>query len=260
VTRDENGHPLKVSGVCFDVTDMKEGAKKDLVKLNENLLRSNNDLKQFAYIASHDLQEPLRMVSSFLQLIEKKFDDKLDNEGKEYIKYAVEGSKRMYELLNGLLAYSRIETKGDKPREVDMNEVLNNVKSNLSLVIKETNAIIYSKPLPVIFADNEQMIRLMQNLIENGIKFSKGVPQITISSSDTGDQNIISVKDNGIGIESKYFERIFKIFQRLHGPENYKGTGIGLAICKRIVERHGGKIFVESEPGKGSTFYFTIPK
>ena len=260
VTRDENGNPVKVAGVCFDVTDMKEGAKKDLVKLNENLLRSNNDLQQFAYIASHDLQEPLRMVSSFLQLIEKKIDGKLDNEGKEYIKYAVDGAKRMYELLNGLLAYSRIETKGDKLCEVDMNEVLNNVKSNLSLVIKETNAIIHCKPLPTIFADNEQMIRLMQNLIENGIKFSKGVPQITLSSSETGDQNIISVKDNGIGIESKYFERIFKIFQRLHGPENYKGTGIGLAICKRIVERHGGKIFIESEPGKGSTFYFTIPK
>lgn len=258
VSKDRRGNPSIMTGVCFDVTEMKKDAEQGLIKLNEELLRSNNDLKQFAYIASHDLQEPLRMVSSFTQLLQQKYYDKLDDDGKEYIKYAVDGSKRMFELLNGLLAYSRIHTRGKEFVKVDMNEVLEKVKSNLSLIINETGCVIESTKLPVILADENQMIQLLQNLVENGIKFSVDSPVIRITSSRNDDHYLFSVKDEGVGIEQQYFEKIFRIFQRLYGPGEYKGTGIGLAICKRIVERHGGTIWLKSVPGKGSTFFFTI--
>lgn len=260
LNRDDQGKPLSLAGVAFDVTAMKEGAEKALIKLNEDLLRSNTDLQQFAYVASHDLQEPLRMVSSFTQLLQHKFHDKLGEEGNEFINFAVEGSKRMYELINGLLAYSRIQTRGKEFERVDMNEVLRKVKQNLSIAIEETGAFIRHDKLPVIFADENQMLQLTQNLIENSIKFRKGTPpQIRISHEQKEEDHLFSFSDKGIGIESQYFERIFRIFQRLHRVDEYEGTGIGLAICKRIVERHGGKIWVESAPGKGATFFFTIP-
>jgi PAS domain S-box-containing protein len=259
VTKDREGKPLNMAGVCFDVTGMKQGTEQVLLRLNEDLLRSNMDLQQFAYVASHDLQEPLRMVSSFTQLLELRYGDKLDEDGKEYIHYAVEGSKRMYELLNGLLAYSRIQTRGKEFTEVSMNDVLQKVIENLSLIVNETGAHIDISSLPVIMADESQMIQLIQNLIENSIKFSHGIPEITISARKNNDQHIFSVKDKGIGIEPQYFERIFRIFQRLHRSEEYEGTGIGLAICKRIVERHGGKIWIESAYNEGATFYFSLP-
>jgi PAS domain S-box-containing protein len=259
IVRNHEGTPLCMTGVCFDVTAMKKGAEQVLIRLNEDLLRSNTDLQQFAYVASHDLQEPLRMVSSFTQLIQQKYHDKLDRDGNEFIRYAVEGSKRMYELLNGLLAYSRLQTKAREFSDVDMDKVFEIVLDNLNLIIMESGATIKTGNLPVIFADENQMIQLLQNLIENGIKFRKGPPEINVSCKIEPPYYIFAVADNGIGIEPQYFDRIFRIFQRLHRIDEYGGTGIGLAICKRIVERHGGTIWVDSSAGKGSTFFFSIP-
>jgi PAS domain S-box-containing protein len=259
VNKYADGKPMSLIGVCFDVTWLREETEHTILKLNEELLRSNKELENFAYIASHDLQEPLRMVSCFTQLLSQQYQSILDDRAREYIYFAVEGSNRMYELLNGLLAYSRIHTKGKIFSQVDTNSVISDVTKNLSLKIKERNATIRVKNLPVIYADGTQMIQLFQNLISNALKFSPENPRITISSKFDKDEYCFSVKDNGLGIESQYFDKIFKIFQRLQPREKYEGTGIGLAICKRIVERHGGRIWLESEPEKGSTFYFTIP-
>jgi PAS domain S-box-containing protein len=260
ISRDENGDPVSITGVCFDVTAVRKGAEKVIISLNEELLRSNKELESFAYVASHDLQEPLRMVSSFTQMLEKRYADKLDQDAKEYIRFAVDGAKRMYELINGLLSYSRVQTKGKQFVIVDMNSVFDKVKRNLNLMISERNAALTEEDLPVLYADESQMIQLVQNLAENGIKFSPASPRVHFSASDEADHYLFSVRDEGMGIDPQYFERIFKIFQRLMPKEEYGGTGIGLAVCRRIVERHRGKIWVESEPGKGSTFFFTIPK
>jgi PAS domain S-box-containing protein len=257
--KNKRGKPLSLNGVCFDITSMKKGSEQVLIKLNEELLRSNRDLQQFAYVASHDLQEPLRMVSSFTQLLAHRYEDKLDDDAKEFIKFAVDGSKRMYALLNGLLAYSRVQTGGREFSRIRMNDVLDKVIQNLSLKIEEKNAFISVGNLPVLFADESQMIQLVQNLIENSIKFSIDKPEISISSIAKNGSHIFAVGDKGMGIEPQYYDRIFQIFQRLQLKEKYEGTGIGLAICKRIVERHKGTIWVESEPGRGSTFYFSIP-
>jgi PAS domain S-box-containing protein len=258
VNKYKNGKPMGLTGVCFDVTSMKKGTEKNLIKLNEELMRSNKDLEQFAYVASHDLQEPLRMVSSFTQMLEQRYRDKLDEDGREFIRYAVEGSKRMYFLINGLLAYSRVQTRGREFAKVKMNDVLGKVLRNLALKIEEKNISVISKNLPVVLADENQMIQLLQNLIENSLKFSSNNTRIHISVKPDSDNHVFSIRDEGIGIEKQYFERIFKIFQRLN--RDYVGTGIGLAICKRIVERHGGAIWVESEPGKGANFIFSLPK
>lgn len=260
VNKDKNGTPVSLTGVCFDVTDMKKGAEKALIKLNEELLRSNKDLEQFAYVASHDLQEPLRMVSFFTQKLAERYKDKSDQDTIAYVKFAVDGSKRMYDLINGLLAYSRIQTKGKKFSKVDMNDVFEKVTNNLNLKIKEKNVVVKIKKLPVVFADESQMVQLMQNLVANAIKFSNESTVINIAGKSGADEFIFSVKDEGIGIESQYFERIFKIFQRLVRAEEYEGIGLGLAICQRIIERHGGKIWLKSEFGKGTTFYFSLPK
>lgn len=259
-TYDNDGKPESITGVCFDITGMRRSTDQVLMRLNEELLRSNTDLQQFAYVASHDLQEPLRMVSSFTQLLELRYADKLDQEAVEYIRFAVAGSKRMYELLNGLLAYSRVQTKGRQFNNVDMNVVVRKVTENLNLIITEKGAVIKSKKLPVVIADENQMIQVVQNIIENSLKFSKDTPVISISATRENNEYVFSFKDKGIGIEKQYFERIFRIFQRLNRPDQYEGTGIGLAICKRIVERHGGRIWVNSEINKGATFYFSIPE
>lgn len=262
VNKDTRGKPASLSGVCFDVTEMKRGAEKVLIKLNEELLRSNKDLEQFAYVASHDLQEPLRMVSFFSQKLGDAYRDKLDQDAQDYIKFAVDGSKRMFNLINGLLEYSRVQTKGKKFGQVDMNDVVRKVINNLKLKIKEKNAVvnIITENLPVIFADESQMVQLMQNLVTNAVKFSRGTPLIEISAISSEDKYIFSIKDNGIGIEPQYYERIFKMFQRLVRTDEYEGIGVGLAICKRIIERHEGEIWVESEAGKETTFFFSIPK
>jgi PAS domain S-box-containing protein len=242
----------------IDITERKDAESKMNDLLNK-LTSSNKELEYFASVASHDLQEPLRMVTSFLQLLSIKYKDKLDKTADEYIHFAVEGAKRMYDLLNGLLAYSLVQTKGTAFVQVDTNLVMTNILKNFAFKIKEKNAIIEFDELPVLYADAAQMTQLFQNLIENSLKFTSGTPRIYISSKSYNDHYTFSVKDEGIGIESQYFEKIFRIFQRLL-PDEYDGTGAGLAVCKRIVERHGGKIWVESEIGKGSTFVFTILK
>jgi PAS domain S-box-containing protein len=256
----ENGLPVKMSGVCFDITEMKKGAEKALFRLNEDLLRSNKELEQFAYVASHDLQEPLRMVSGFTQLLARRYGDKLDQDAHEFINYAVEGAARMQLLINDLLEYSRIGTRGKAFTSVYMQNVLGKAIFNLHLKILEKNALVTNDDLPEIVADEGQMVQMMQNLIGNALKFCRDQPMIHISAIEKDDHFLFTVKDNGIGIESQYFNKIFQIFQRLHPRDEYGGTGIGLAICKRIAERHGGNIWVESRPGKGSTFYFTILK
>ncbi len=260
VKKDIGGKPLKMTGVCFDITEMKKGTERALFLLNENLLRSNKDLEQFAYVASHDLQEPLRMVSSFTQLLSKRYHDKLDKDAQEFIQFAVDGAIRMQLLINGLLEYSRVETRGNKFSLCSMQAILGQVIFNLNIKIAETSALITSDELPVVLADERQIVQLLQNLIDNAIKFCKTSPRIHISALEENHNYLFSVSDNGIGIEPQYFTRVFQIFQRLHSKEEFGGTGIGLAICKRIIDRHGGKIWIDSSPGKGSVFYFTIRK
>ncbi|MGB9978507.1 PAS domain-containing sensor histidine kinase [Methanobacterium sp.] len=238
-------------------------SEKNLKSLIEELKRSNEELQQFAYVSSHDLQEPLRTITSFTQLIERRYKDKLDSDADEFIEYIVEAAKRMQTLINDLLNYSRVATRGKEFELTDTEEILENTKSNLYASIKENSAEITSENLPEIMADKRQMIQLFQNLIGNAIKFKKPEipPKIHIKAHKDEDRNeyVFSVKDNGIGMEPQYAERIFIIFQRLHTRDEYEGTGIGLAVSKRIVERHGGHIWVESEPSAGSTFYFTLP-
>ena len=226
----------------------------------EELARSNAELEQFAYVSSHDLQEPLRMISSYLQLLQRKYQGNLDDKADKYIHFAVDGAFRMQNLINDLLEFSRVTTRAREPEPTDCEFVLNQVLSNLELYIKENKATVSHEPLPEVIADYTQMAQVFQNLIINGIKFhSKEAPKIHISAEKKANEWIFSVQDNGIGIDPQYSEKIFEVFKRLHKKEEYPGTGIGLAICKKIVERHGGHIWVESELGKGSTFYFTLP-
>jgi len=231
-------------------------------KRAEDLEKSNEELQIFAYVASHDLQEPLRMIGSYLGLLERRYKDKLDSDAKEFIDFAVDGAKRMQVLINDLLAYSRLSTKGKPFETVLFKDLINNVLKNLEMAIKDVDAEIVLTDLPEeVIADPVQISQLMQNLIGNSLKFCiDKKPVIEVKTEDKGTNWQISVKDNGIGIEPEYFDRIFVIFQRLHGKGEYQGTGIGLAVCKKIVGRHGGEIWVESELGKGSTFYFTILK
>jgi light-regulated signal transduction histidine kinase (bacteriophytochrome) len=201
------------------------------------------------------------MVASFTQLLQQRYQDKLDDDANDFINYAVDGATRMQGLINDLLIFSRVGTRGNPFKATDMNIILQDVLNNVTQSIKETEATITNDPLPVVIADDSQMIQLLQNLISNAIKFhGDEPPHIHVSGEVKANEWIFSVKDNGIGIDSKYFEKIFIIFQRLHKKEKYGGTGIGLAVCKKIVQRHSGKIWVESELGKGSTFYFTINK
>jgi len=238
----------------------KEKAEKELMKSLEDAERSNKDLEQFAYSASHDLQEPLRMVASYTQLLEKRYKDNLDDDAKDFIKYAVSGATRMQQLIDGLLSYSRIQTRGNPFQPTDCNSVVKQAISNLQIRIGEIHAIIESDDLPTVNADEIQLVRLFQNLVSNALKFQRNeIPRIQISASRQGNKWMFSLSDNGIGIDSNNKDRIFVIFQRLHGEEEYPGTGMGLAICKRIVERHGGQIWVDSDLGQGSAFYFTIP-
>jgi light-regulated signal transduction histidine kinase (bacteriophytochrome) len=201
------------------------------------------------------------MVASFTQLLQNRYQDKLDEDANDFINFAVDGATRMQNLINDLLIFSRVGTRGNPFKKIDMGAVLEGVIATFRQLIKETNATLTYNSLPMILADGSQMIELLQNLISNAIKFrTEEPPRIHVSGEVKADKWIFSVIDNGIGIDSQYFDRIFIIFQRLHKKDEFGGTGIGLAICKKIVERHGGKIWVESELGKGSTFYFSIPK
>ena len=272
----ETGEVIGVIGVSMDVTERRlaeEELKNHRDHLEElvnertseldnaiiDLKRSNQELEQFAYVASHDLQEPLRMVSSYTQLLERRYKDLLDQDAKDFIFFAVDGANRMQHLINDLLDYSRVTTRGKPFVKVDLSTVLGHAINNLQKKIQETGALIVNEDLPFVYGDEVQLVRVFQNLLDNAIKFRGTVPpRISISSKTVDDKVQISISDNGIGIDKIYTDRVFTIFQRLHNKIEYPGTGIGLAICKRTIERHGGKIWFESEPGKGTTFIFTL--
>jgi light-regulated signal transduction histidine kinase (bacteriophytochrome) len=256
----------ELEGLVAERTDALKAANTHLsLELEERrraereLARSNAELEQFAYVASHDLQEPLRMVASFTQLLAKRYRGKLDADADEFIGFAVDGSTRMQRLLNDLLAYSRVGTRSKPFVMVECDSVLRNALSNLKPAIEESGAVITCEPLPIVRGDEVQLIQLFQNLIGNAVKFQGQEPlQVHISAKLQDGDWVFAVRDNGIGIALEQQERIFLIFQRLHHRSEYPGTGIGLALCKRIVERHSGRIWIESEIGKGATFYFTI--
>jgi light-regulated signal transduction histidine kinase (bacteriophytochrome) len=224
------------------------------------LARSNAELQQFAYVASHDLQEPLRMVSNFTQLLAERYGAKLDDDAREFIAFAVEGATRMQTLVQDLLLLSRVGTRGRNLEVVRLAEPVDRAVANLEFAIEENGALVSYDDLPEVMADSLQMMQLFQNLIGNGIKF-KGAepPRVHISAVRDDKEWTVSVRDNGIGFEPQYADRIFAVFQRLHSRDEYRGNGIGLAICRKIVERHQGRIWAESKPGSGTTFYFTLP-
>lgn len=233
---------------------------RELDRRADALARSNIELERFAYVASHDLQEPLRMVASYTQLLAKRYKGRLDTDADEFIEFAVDGATRMQTLINDLLTYSRVSSQGRGFETVDCEALLDRVLKNLQGAQIETQAIIRRTQLPQVVADGFQLAQLFQNLIGNAIKFCHGrTPEIDIAAKRMGAHWLFSVADNGIGIEAKYFNQLFAVFKRLHTRAEYPGTGIGLAICKKVIERHGGHIWVESRPGEGSTFFFTIP-
>jgi PAS domain S-box-containing protein len=266
VRKDGSGFPVELSlatwktregsfftAIARDITERK--------RAEEELARSNKELEQFAYIVSHDLQEPLRMVRSYLQLLERRYKDQLDEEANQFVWFAVDGATRMQTLINDLLTYSRVTTRAKPFKSVDCSTLLDFVRTDLQIAIAEGGAVMTSDPLPTLTADATQIKQVLQNLVSNGIKFHKeGIaPQVHVGAERRHDGWLFSVRDNGIGIDPKHYDRIFVIFQRLHTRDEYPGTGIGLAVCKKIVERHGGNMWVESEPDQGSTFYFTVP-
>ncbi|MGE5352462.1 MAG: PAS domain S-box protein [Acidobacteriota bacterium] len=257
--KDNKGKIVKWFGTSTDIHEQKKAVER-LQEVMKELERSNNELEQFAYVASHDMKEPLRMISSYLQLLSKNYKGKLDEDADDFISYAVDGALRMSTLINDLLLYSRVSSKGREFTSVNLPEVVEDVLGDLEVLINESKAVITYNDLPTVKADILQMKQLFQNLIQNALKFrkSEGI-KVDIISERMGPEWLITVRDNGIGIDPQYYERIFVIFQRLHERDKYSGTGIGLALCKKIVERHGGRIWVESEPGKGSSFYFTLP-
>ncbi|QCY68601.1 PAS domain S-box protein [Antarcticibacterium flavum] len=268
IIRDESGKAIRMIGSLQDITELKQN-ERALEELNHQLQRnakdladSNAELEQFAYIASHDLQEPLRMVTSFLSQLQKKYDDQLDDRARQYIHFATDGAVRMRQILLDLLDYSRAGRLEYSREEVDLNDMLTNIENLYASSIKETGATILYGKLPVICAAVTPLQRVLSNLISNGIKYShRDIPpiiKVTVKEESTCWQ--FSISDNGIGIDERYFEKVFILFQRLHSREDYSGTGIGLAICKKIVENHGGEIWLESKEGKGSTFHFTINK
>lgn len=238
-----------------------EERTQELRQRSEDLRRSNEELEKFAYVASHDLQEPLRMVSSYTQLLARRYKDRLDDDAEEFIGYAVDGAQRMQTLINELLKYSRVGTSGKELAPTDCEAVLDAACANLKIAMEESGAVLKRGQLPEVMGDQTQLIQLFQNLLGNAIKFRREgePPEVNVSARESEGRWMFSVSDNGVGIEAQYAERVFVIFQRLHGGVEYPGTGIGLALCKKIVERHGGSIRLESEPGKGSTFYFSLP-
>jgi len=249
----------QIIAIIRDVTKQRQ-ATVALEQQTAELARSNAELQQFAYVASHDLQEPLRMVASYVQLLGRRYRERLDADADEFIRYAAEGAGRMQALINDLLTYSRVGTHGRQLESTDSRAALQRALSNLEAAITEKAATITSDALPEVSADRTQLVQLFQNLVGNAIKFQKAdAPRVHVAARANGKEWVFSVRDNGIGIDEKFAARIFAIFQRLHSRKEYSGTGIGLAICKKIVERHGGRIWVESSPGEGSTFYFTMP-
>jgi PAS domain S-box-containing protein len=264
---DSRGRFAGYRGVGSDITARKRAeaelrkAHDELAKKAEELQRSNAELEQFAYVASHDLQEPLRMVSSYTQLLGRRYGDKFDGDAKEFMHYIVDGAARMKQLIEDLLAYSRVGTKGKEFKPLSVEAALQRAITNLRAAIEESGAAITWDPLPTVEGDEMQLAQVFQNLMGNALKF-RGArpPRIHVGATQDNGAWQLTVADNGIGIEPQYFERIFMLFQRLHTMGEYPGTGIGLAICKKVVERHGGRIWVSSTPGEGSQFHFTLAK
>jgi PAS domain S-box-containing protein len=267
IIRDAQGKAIRVIGATRDITDRKE-SEALLLELNnrlkqraDELAASNVELERFAYIASHDMQEPLRMITSFLQLFKKKYEDQIDETAEQYIHFAVDGAERMKKLIMDLLEYSRVGSNKDDFASIDTNILLQEVVNVFFNRIEEMNAKVIIDPLPAVKGNRTQLFQLFQNLVGNALKYHSGEsPEIRVSVKEEVNHFVFSVKDNGIGIKPVFFEKIFVLFQRLHHKNEYSGTGIGLAICKKIVEKHGGKIWVESEPGKGSCFTFSLSK
>jgi PAS domain S-box-containing protein len=257
----ESPEGILVTAAIRDITERKK-SEEHLVKTVGELKRSNEELQQFAYVASHDLQEPLRMVASYTQLLAKRYKGRLDSDADEFIAYAVDGSNRMQGLIQDLLAYSRAGANGKALREISSENALKDALANLRTTIVESAAVVTHDSLPAITTDDTQLTQIFQNLVGNAIKYrSAEVPHVHVSAKKNGGNEwIFSVRDNGLGIDPQYFERIFILFQRLHGRTEFKGTGIGLAICKKVLDRLGGRIWVESQPEVGSTFYFTLPE
>lgn len=263
--RDANGGMMFYEGTVEDISDCKK-AEIALTKAHEELMgkaveleRFNRDLGQFAFAASHDLLEPLRMITCYTALLEKRLQDQLDPDTREYIGYTMEGARRMYQMINDLLAFSNVARQRISPQPIRAKEVLERVLRNLKTSIDESCATVTYDSLPVVMADEIQLELLFQHLIENAIKYQNSKsPEVHVSAKKNENQWIFSIRDNGIGIHPRYFESIFALFKRLHTHEKYSGTGVGLAVSKRIVEGHGGQIWVESEMGKGATFYFSI--
>jgi len=256
----ETADGVLVTAAIRDISVRKK-SEEQLVKTVAELKRSNEELQQFAYVASHDLQEPLRMVSSYTQLLSKRYSGQLDSDADEFIAFAVDGCNRMQGLIQDLLAYSRAGEGGKALLEVSGEEAMQAALTNLRVSIEQSGAIVTHGPLPDITTNAMQLTQVFQNLVGNAVKYrGAAVPRIHIGAEQSGDEEwIFSVRDNGLGIDPRYFEKIFVLFQRLHGRNEFAGTGIGLAICKKIVDRLGGRIWVESQTGKGSTFYFALP-
>ncbi len=255
----QTGDGLMVLSAITDISERKRSTEA-LAARTEELQRSNADLEQFAYVASHDLQEPLRMVSSYTELLAEHYKDKLDGKSEKYIHYAVDGAKRMQQLVKDLLAYSHVDSQAKTPTIVKSGIVVQDVLGRLKVAIEETHAQIACDGLPAVRADTVQLAQVFQNLIGNALKFHGScAPQIRIGAERKNDKWLFRVEDNGIGIDMQYAERVFQMFQRLHERGRYAGSGIGLAIAEKIVERHGGCIWFESQPQRGTTFYFTMP-
>jgi two-component system, chemotaxis family, sensor kinase Cph1 len=259
LARDVFGVPQYEVAIFDDITDRKK-AEAALTEAHGELTRSNAELEQFAYVASHDLQEPLRMVGSYCQLLQRRYKGKLDKDADEFIGFAVEGALRMQQMINDLLTYSRVGRAGKGLASIAIEEIVKSAVANLQAAIAESGAKVTWGELPTITGEKVQLHQLFQNLMGNAIKFrAEGRPiEVHVSAEREGDGWHFKVSDTGIGIEQQYLERIFLIFQRLHDRSKYKGTGIGLAVCRKVVEHHGGGIWVESEPGKGTTFHFTL--
>ena len=246
--------------LLFHAEGERLAAMEKLKQTSADLERSNTELQQFAYVASHDLTEPLRMITSYLELLSSRAEGKLGAEEREFIGYAVDGARRMRTLIEDLLAYARVDTRGRPLEPTDTERVLETILANLKVAIDESGAVIEHEPLPTVEGDKIQLAQVFQNLLGNAIKFhGKAQPKIHIGARRINGEWLFHIKDNGIGIDPKNFSRIFVLFQRLHTRKEYPGTGMGLAICKKIIERHGGKIWAESKPGEGTTFFFTIP-
>jgi len=257
--KDRAGNVYRFVGTALDISDLKRTEEEMLLRAKE-LARSNEELERFAYAASHDLQEPLRMVSSYVQLIKRRYQGKLDANADEFIRYAAEGAHRMQALIQDLLAYSRVDIKPATVRPVPLNSVVDNALANLEVLAREAGAVVTRGELPTVSGQPTLLTQAFQNLIHNAIKFrDQRPPEIKITAERRGKEWVISVADNGIGIDPAYHPRLFILFQRLHTRDRFQGSGLGLALCKKIVERHGGRIWVESETGKGSTFRVALP-